>query len=335
MPTKIDKANVVTSIPGYDENENYRHSAIPVYLDEWFHGDFDTVREQNLPNAITTKNLEEYTQSFPDYRINSVIEISFDTSDNQTVSNPNVTMTDTDDTEPTGSGSPGGVSPITLEGASDEEPNPFRNEYDYDGSQNYLNATVKGYKADPQVVGPIGDNDIEGVRASLILGGSDPYVEKAKSRGEFYDILRTEDDLISAATVAHYFATPSFYSFLDFIFMADGTKLVRVWDASVYPAHALYVGEEKKDQNPFREGTEWTKDGSLSEQNAFLHFADEATIPGYTPFDRSEVFRYEENFDALFAQGEHPIMDWEDDGSEITADTVRSALPDPLFPSAL
>lgn len=330
MPTKTEKANVVTTLLGYNENENYRHSAIPLYLDEWFHGDFDTVREQNLSDATSTKNLEEYTQSFPDFRINSVIEISFDTSDNQTISNPNVTMTDPEDPN-----SPGRVSRVTLEGAPDEEPNPFRNDYDYDGSENYKDATVKGPHTAKQRVGPIGDSGIEGYRASIILGGSDPYVDEAKSRGEFYDILNTDTDPISSAFIAYVSATPSFYSFLEFVFMADGAQLVRVWDASVYPAHALYVGEDKKDQNPFQENSKWTKDGPLSEQNAFTAFADDALTPGYTPFDTFGSWGYKETFDFILAHGQHPIMNWGTNGSEITADTVRNALPDPLFPSSL
>lgn len=331
MPTKTEKANVVTSILGYDENENYRHSAIPVYMDEWFHGDFDTVREQNLSDARGTKTLEEYdssTNPFPDFRINSAIEISFDTSDDQTISNPTAEMTDPGDAN-----SPGSISPVTLEGGSDEEANPFRNEYDYDGSQNFLNATVKGPHQETEVIGPI--SGIEGYRASLILGGSDPYIDEAKSRGELYEILNTEADPASAAFIARALTTPSFYSFLDFIFMADGTKLIRAWDTSVYPAHALYVGEDKKDQNPFREGQEWTKDGPLSSQSAFVQFVDEANSPGHTPFDGFGSWRYKQHFDKRHAYGEHPAMIWEDDGTEITAGAVKNALPDPLFPSTL
>lgn len=302
-------------------------------MDEWFHGDFDTVREQNLSDARGTKTLEEYdssTNPFPDFRINSAIEISFDTSDDQTISNPTAEMTDPGDAN-----SPGSISPVTLEGGSDEEANPFRNEYDYDGSQNFLNATVKGPHQETEEVGPI--SGIEGYRASLILGGSDPYIDEAKSRGELYEILDTETDPVSAAFIARGLTTPSFYSFLDFIFMADGTKLIRVWDASVYPAHALYVSEDKKDQNPFREGPlkEWTKDGLLAEQHAFRNFVDEAFSPGYTPFDQWGSWGYKRNFDDFLAEGKHPVMTWEDDGTEITADAVKNAIPKPLFPSSI
>lgn len=117
--------------------------------------------------------------------------------------------------------------------------------------------------------------------------------------------------------------------------MADGTKLVRVWDASVYPAHALYVSEDKKDQTPFREGQEWTKDGPLRRQTAFVKFVDEANSPGHTPFDGFGSWQYEKHFDKKHAYGKHPAMIWEDDGTEITADAVKNALPDPLFPSTL
>jgi hypothetical protein len=110
-----------------------------------------------------------------------------------------------------------------------------------------------------------------------------------------------------------------------------------VWDASVYPAHALYVGEDKKDQNPFREGLfkEWTKDGHIFTQNAFRNFVDEASSPGYTPFDRWGSWRYKQNFNDWLAEGDHPAMSWKDDGTEITADAVKNALPGPLFPPSL
>lgn len=148
-------------------------------MDEWFHGDFDTVREESLSNATGMKTLEEYdssTNPFPAFRINSAIKISFDTSDGQTISNPTVEMT-----VPGESNSPGRVSPVTLEGASDEEANPFRNEYDYDGSENHRDATVKGPHKETEQVDPI--SGVEGYRGSLILGGSDPLLMKRNHEG--------------------------------------------------------------------------------------------------------------------------------------------------------
>lgn len=55
---------------------------------------------------------------------------------------------------------------------------------------------------------------------------------------------------------------------------------------SVYPAHALYVGEIKQDQNVFREGIEWTVDGPILANHAFRSFAEDGNQPGATPFDK-------------------------------------------------
>lgn len=125
------------------------------------------------------------------------------------------------------------------------------------------------------------------------------------------------------------------YAHLDIVFMADGTKVVRVWDASVYPAHDLYVGGNWKVGNPFQEGIHWTADGPPSEQPAFLAFGLDGNQPGPTPFDAYGAWRYKKNFDGNLAHGNHPVMEWEVDGANITAETVKKALSDPLFPSTL
>lgn len=329
MPTLTETANVVTTIFGYNENENLRSSAIPWLFDEWFHGDFDTVREQSLSDALGTKTLEEYTDSenpFPDWRINSVVEISFDTPDNQTVSNPQVQMTDPGD--PT---TPGGMAPVTLEGASDEPSNPFRNIVDYDGSQNYLDAIVKGpHTAGPQKVGPI--DGVEGYRASIILGGSDPYLQMLKEDGESLGSLLPGVN-IPAMISDFMLRVATFYSFLDFVFMADGTKVVRMWDASVYPAHGLYVGGEQVDQNDFDEGDEWVTQGPLEQHDAFNRFGTEASFSPVTPFDRFGSFGYRNAFN--LGSGAHPVGDYLETGDSLLATEVRDSLSSPLFPSSI
>jgi len=323
MPTET--ANVVTTLFGYNENEDPSSSAIPWPFDEWFHGDFTTSRPDSLSNALGTKQLEEYSQSFPDYRINSVVEIGFDT-DGQTISNPNVNTTNPND-----SNSPGGLSAVTLEGASDEPYNPFRDTLNYDGSDDYLDATVKGPYTAQEKVGPIGDSGVEGYRASIILGGSDPYLQRMKEDGVMLaDLVDVDIPAFVVDFMAH---VTTFYSFLDFVFMADGTKLVRVWDASVYPAHALYVSGSKEDQNVFQEGIEWVQQGPASEHEAFLRFGAEGNTLGTTPFDQFGSWGYKSLFDA--GSGPHPVMQDSDPGSTLSVDTVESEFPDPLFPDSL
>ena len=318
-----EKANVVTSIFGYSENESPRNSAIPSIFDEWFHGDFRTNRPNDLSSALGSKTLEEYAQSFPNFRMNSVVEIGFD-SDGQTISDYEVQTTDPND-----STTSGGLSPITLEGASDEPSNPFRNEYDYDGSQNYLDATVKGPHSDQTKITVDG---IEGVRASLILGGSDPYLEKVKAEKETLHSLAGGG--VPSFVSRYFFHVTTFYSFVDFVFMADGTKVARAWDASVYPAHALYVGETKRDQNLFREGIEWTVDGPVLQNHAFSSFAEDGNQPGATPFDQGGSFLYKDLF-RILGDGDHPVMTHTESGSRLSAATVENDLSNPLFPDTL
>lgn len=117
---------------------------------------------------------------------------------------------------------------------------------------------------------------------------------------------------------------------LKLVFMADGTKLVRDWDVSRYPGHALYVGGKYRDERPFREGTEWTR-GGLG-QSAFSVFAIESLVPQFTPFDDPGAFGYgyENGFQLGF--GDHPVMDYGVSGSNLTAEKVENTLSDPLFP---
>jgi hypothetical protein len=223
------------------------------------------------------------------------------------------------------------MAPVTLEGASDEPSNPFRDTVDYDGSQNYLDAIVKGpHTAGPQKVGPI--NGVEGYRASLILGGSDPYLQRLKEDGETLGSLLPGVNI--PAMISNYMLrVATFYSFLDFVFMADGTKVVRMWDASVYPAHGLYVGGEKVDQNEFEEGDEWVTQGPLEQHDAFNRFGTEASFSPVTPFDRLGSFGYRNAFD--YGSGPHPVGLHLESGTSLAAENVQSTLSEPLFPPSI
>jgi len=320
-------ASTVTSIFGYNENEGTRRSAIPLFFDEWFHGDFKTERPNDESNATGTKSLEEYAEDFPEYRLHSVVEIGFDSTSNS-VDNYEVQTTDPDDDTTSGK-----LARVTLEGGSDEPENPFRNEYDhYDDDQDgdYLPASQKGPYSDDKIVEVESENGeiVEGVRASLIFGGRDKYLEKVKE--DITDLSELVNYDV-AWTLALYFSNlPAFYTFIDFVFMADGMKLVRVWDASVYPAHALHVEGDKKRQNTFREGVEWTTNGSPWENEAFNRFAVDGQLAEATPFGGGGTFGYKEGF--WLGSGEHSVMDYDEPGSTLSRGTVEDQLSDPFFP---
>lgn len=323
-------ANVVTSIFGYNENSSEtdgyaRNSAIPVFLDEWFHGDN---RQEPWPNdrsnTLGSKSLEEYSDSFPNFRIKTAVEIGFDTTDGQTISDYEVQMEDPNLEDPST------LSPITLEGGSDEPYNPFRNEFDhyddeYDGDYHPANAKGPLTTQDTVTVDNDAGDPVDGVRGSIILGGNDPYLVKLKTDAVPLDDVTSED--VPRAVNRYYDEIPSFYAFLDFVFMADGTKLVRVWDVSRYPGHALYVGGQYRDERSFQDGTEWTRDGI---GQAFAAFATESLVPGLTPFGDPGAFGYEESFQLGF--GKHPMMIHRQDGTNLLAATVEDELSEPLFP---
>jgi hypothetical protein len=334
---KEAKANAVTKIFGYSENStdsylNVRRSAIPDILDEWFHGDFKDDWSTDLESTTGSKQLDEYTsESFPEYRINSVIEIGFNT-DGRTIPDSEYEVRITD---PADDKTSGGLAPVTLEGEPEEPDNPFRNEFDhYDDGQpgQYLPANQKGphrkHKGPQEVTVKKDGQSFDGVRGSIIFGGSDKYLEKLKDDGEKLASL-TNHHISSALSQFAAHLSP-FYTFLDFAFIADGAKAVRVWDASPYPAHALYVDGDRKRQSTFRKGIEWTVDGPVLEHTAFHYFALEGLVPGYTPFGQGGSFGYRNFYTS--GRGDHPVMVYAESGSSLSGGTVENELSNPLFP---
>lgn len=320
---ETERADVVTIIFGGDENENPRHSAIPWKFDEWFHGDFTTEREGSLSQVMGSKSLNEYGgETFPNYRMDTVVEIGFNTPDGQTIPDGEWEVQMTDPSDSTTSGS---LAPVTLEGEADEPSNPFRNSLDhYDNpSEQYLDATVKGpYTKTKKFT--IDGKGIEGIRGSIILGGSDPYLQKMKEDG--YNLKALVPDPIPGYINRYTTHVATFYSFIDFAFMADGTKVVTVWDASHYPAHALYVGGDRKDRTKFREGIEWVKQGAAEEHQSFWTFGLDAQNPFATPFDQGGAFAY----DHTLGLGNHPKMNYRDAGTELSGE--ESEFSNAMYP---
>lgn len=328
-----EQVNVLTRIPGRTENDDdtadsiaeYDNSAVPWPFDDWFHGDFTEGWKTNLGDARSTKFLDEYADPFPNFRMDTAIEIGIDT-DGDTVTASDVSMTDPGDSN----NNLGSLSEITLEGEYEEPHNPFRNEYDhYDGSDQRIDPTIEGRYVDENHNFSAGPG-VEGVRASLILGTSDQYLNKVqKDNWSLGDFINGD---VPLWIVKYMSQVPAFYSFIDFALMADGTRVVKVWDASVYPAHALYVGGTYKDENLFRKGIEWVETGWWHE--AFKKFAHESHLPnGRTPFDSGGHFLYSSNFGLTGFKsgfGDHPVMFDTDTGSTLLG--TESEFQEPFYP---
>lgn len=78
---------------------------------------------------------------------------------------------------------------------------------------------------------------VEGVRASTVWGASNPYTHQIASMDDFPVV----DDFTPD--------NPILYTWVELTVLADGTRLVRVPDASVYPRHAGYLGDTKRATN--------------------------------------------------------------------------------------
>lgn len=266
--------------------------------------------------------------------MDTAIEVGFNTSGNSVSGDPEGKMTDPENPDTT----PGDLAPVTHEGESDEPPNEYRNLLDhYDDGQpgQYLPGEVKGRytKVDKNFSVPSSSGDVEGVRVSFILGAGDPYLGKAKS--DLVTLKEIVDGELAPSALRFFHVVATFYSFIDFAYMADGTKIVTVWDASRYPAHALYVGGDYKRENTFRESIEWDEVGWVHAQDAFFKFGLDADVnPAATPFDQGGHFLYDDNWGTVpgfrTGYGEHPVMEFTEQGSALTG--VENEFQDPMFP---
>jgi len=331
-----ERVDVVTRIPGRtenvidpdDTNVEYDNSAIPWDFDEWFHGDFTEGWKSNRTDATSEKYLAEYDDYLPNYRIDTAVEIGFNTNGDSISGTPEVNMT-----EPGNSNTPGDLAPITLEGELSEPKNPFRNRFDHydDGQGQKLGATVKGPYTRVNKNFSVGG--VEGVRASIILGGSDAYLQmlKADAAVTLADLTNKEIPIYITHFMTH---VATFYSFIDFAYMADGTKVVTVWDASVYPAHALYLGGEFRDENQFEKGVEWVETGWPWQHGSFFQFGLDAQNPYATPFDQGGALAYNDDSNSSdnFRKGwgDHPVMASSQEGTTLSGQ--EGVFADPMYP---
>ena len=93
----------------------------------------------------------------------------------------------------------------------------------------------------------------------MLTGGRDEFIVRMKEQfdelGPAEFLERTGMDV--EAVPAFIVEPPTMYTFVDLVVMADGASLARVWDATPYPKHYLYVDGDKRDETAFEEGEHW------------------------------------------------------------------------------
>ncbi|WP_246999665.1 hypothetical protein [Halosolutus gelatinilyticus] len=338
MVERATSATTVTLLPGHSENSaaggDALDSAMPDYggkcLDAWFVADAVT----DLPDDLETireirKHLPEYDEGLRQYRLANRIELSFATPDGRNVVDSSITLGTNANEKP---------SYVGVEGEDGEENVVTdiieRDDLDWFGGETKLRADVENKRFESDAVREKVEG-VEGVRAAVLFGGSDTYIEIMREK--FYELGPVEflevTGMDAEAVPAFIVQPPTMYTFLELAAMADGTTLARVWDASPYPKHYLYVDERKRDETAFEEGSrlsggEWRANENANERFGQWVLEEQDLRSPFSPHTRSGYERY---VDHATSVGPFPAMTYGEDGDELTASAVASHLP-PLFP---
>lgn len=360
--------------PGAPDDRKKHHAlanAMPDYwghtLDAWFIGDQTSALPDDLDKALEIrKDLAEYPgEEFRQYRVKNQLSVSFPSSDGRAID---------DWSEVTVESSRDEKDPYVLVEGEQGEANVMRSLIEdapdpvfpvSDGVQELFEEIEGDEKKraeseiypepdEPLLKGEetnrIEIGGVEGVRVSQIYGGKDTYVRLLskiywrliRTHGQELGTVRfkTLTGMSFAAIPGFIINPPTMYTFLDIAVMADGSKAVRVWDASPYPKQYLYVNARKQDENDFKEGAEkgaimgTVKDGNWHPRQdvnveVFADWVEDAQLPA-TPFDPYSPLAYTAFYP--ITQGASPVMIHGTDGEEISSEQLIDALPRPLFP---
>jgi hypothetical protein len=327
MVTRSGNATTLSFFPGFNENSSEGgdelNNGLPDFeglaVDDWFTGDFQEELEAdyNLATDID-RELEEFPdERFYHYRFKNRIEVTFDTPDNQTIDEESVNPTYNTD-----------IVYVTLE----DEGNPLRDS----SVRSELDITQDKRKAEPRPryhnwkVGSV--DGIDAVHTASIWGAYDPYVEKmveyasTSSSNSLLELLfnETERALLGSGTVLlleFIFGTPAIWTWLEHTMLADGTELVRVWDASDFPEHVGYLGAadpESRDDILI----EWEANEFHNE--AFDKWSTLAQLPTAGPY-QSLKWEYKRDFDGFGPFDQDPKMAYGWDPNRPTGERGLSA----------
>lgn len=266
----LDGRSYETSLFGHD----FELSIKPV-LDSWLKGDQTAVEDDVRPGndelpidlkearqKVKGKYADEFGRDpFHIYRFENEIDVSFETSDGQSVDEQSVNI------EFNEQGKVPADNTISLKGR--ENPTTVTPVHQVNGipvedwhgdfrETSNRKPRYYEYETDFEFDG------VEGVRVLTISGGYAGFVaDWAELAGENPALFMSEVmdwgltgllaylAWLKAPEEVHFLAdyltvVPNTYSFIEFIVLADGRRYARVWDASQYPSLATYLDGERK-----------------------------------------------------------------------------------------
>lgn len=206
--------------------------------------------------------------------------------------------------------------------------------------RNFGTRTLRGRKHERWVAAEkrefLKDGDaIDGIRVSTIWGASAEYAEQLAEDW----VADIGDKVVDVPTI------PIIYSWVELSVLADGTKLLRIPDASPFPKHAAYLGDGITMRTGRLGGDSGLKilfdtdvisrDDTYSvavnedHNNVWDRFSEEfqekRAIPYYTSH-LMYLYNYRDNWDLI----DHPMIVYGEtpDGNELSKDEVMTILED-------
>jgi hypothetical protein len=325
-------ATTLTLLPGHSEDtpgDGHRlDSAMPDYwdksLDAWFVADQVTDLPDDLRDALEMRRmLPEYDEPLRQYRVRNTVDVAFTTPDGRTVIDETVRVR-TNAHEP--------PSYVAIEGQTGED-NVVRDVVERDDIHWFDDRAKLRADTDRFESGAVRETvrSVEGVRASVLTGGRDEFIVRMKEKfdelGPAEFLERTGMDV--EAVPAFIVEPPTMYTFLDLVVMADGATLARVWDATPYPKHYLYVDGDKVAETAFEEGEHWEPREDTNRR--FGQWVMEEQ-DAQTPFTPEVGVAYERYLDVATVWEPYRGLQYGADGEELSARELSVALPAPQFP---
>ena len=229
-------------------------------FDAWGTGDLildEPPIDYDSATAMKSDKYEEFPgDSFNRYRVRNEIHVEFETMGGETVEGDSISIS-TD-----GEGSKTVIEQEQINTLDVDEIGAYE-----DGGGYYFPSGGRPRYVDQRRVTLDG---IEGVQVSTIYGGYTQVAERVAELAGKYDDLKLLNDVLGwefkaggeeiddvvdtlpdevesvvrpnfSKFVSMLSAVPNIFTFVEFTVLADGREMVRVWDASKFPQHALYL----------------------------------------------------------------------------------------------
>jgi len=269
-------------------------------FDNWGKGDMVNDLPDDLDEALIqelNKYEEDPFESHPQYRVINQIQVEFETSDGETIDN------DLDEGEEVAEHTFGAAQSVIVQDDINNLPQEWYENREPSDKLHIVNSNVEG--RNEQYAEKVVVDSVEGIRAIAVAGAGTTVGDIAEEKiqelgasgflggiwGEEWEDLG-EDPVVELTPFISsirdtFVEVPNIYTFLELICLADGRKVMRIWDTSPFPEHKFYLDDESVASLVF--GFDYEEKEHLNP--FFLSFIAQA-VDGVTPFKSTSLLEY-------------------------------------------